>query len=698
MVTMELTLFNSVTESFETGTPEILEKYTWIEKISSDRTHLKIIDGYEGSKQAGYIPVEMVLSDGSLLSNPQHGIWMKLVYEYTELFQMHNPETSVSVFEARVKSLLKFIYWLNHKGVRRLENVTKSHLNKYAKEASFGTEAVLGSPKKLHRTMQNALHTDGVPMQKGNKIIQRLKVYEIAGVNVFIAKRANPGPLCARIMDFYDIELSSGIDAKKLADIGYEALVDKLELFPKQVTEQTLHRQLLPIEEIYQWGEYIKSTHFSLMPYPEGSTKLASILGAKAGRTPSIPAKIAFPFIQEAVRWVEDLSGFILDLHDRNKGEEHINNWLSGQGFNLSLTRSSKHEMPFVSTKINKINESGLIRLLITACFIVIASLTARRKEEIGELVAGCYDDGWLTVYIEKTSQRMDSQPVSPLVGKAIEILEKISDEARKFHKTDSLFVLLDNSNKLTEYNPAQYLNKFYEITSKEKVGIEWRFSPHQFRRFFALIYYYRYDDAALGILSFHLRHFNIEMTKRYVTDQEFGKEMRETGEEWKASFLRDVISGKRAVGGKAGNKIKKKIHDWASEFRNKVDVVDKEKVVSKMMKYMNRLGASFTQQVWGTICTSPLNTGFAKYSACKTVGEHPDYANADEIACGGCPFACHTDRFASSVGDKIEDEQRNLTSSPEGSVWREKAEIRLISLQELLNSSQSVEPIFIES
>ena len=119
MVTMELTLFNSVTESFETGTPEILEKYTWIEKISSDRTHLKIIDGYEGSKQAGYIPVEMVLSDGSLLSNPQHGIWMKLVYEYTELFQMHNPKTSVSVFEARVKSLTKIIQWRNNKRGRR---------------------------------------------------------------------------------------------------------------------------------------------------------------------------------------------------------------------------------------------------------------------------------------------------------------------------------------------------------------------------------------------------------------------------------------------------------------------------------------------------------------------------------------------------------------------------------------------------
>lgn len=695
---MELKLFNSVTESIETGTTQTLEKYTWIEKISNGGSHLKVIDGYQGSSQTGYIPVDMVLSDGSLLSDPRHRIWLKLVYEYAELFQMHTPETSISVFKERVKSLLKFIYWLNHRGVRRLENVTKSHLTQYAKEASFGTEAVLGTPKKLHKTMQNVLRTDSVPMQKGNNVIQRLSVYELAGVNVFKAKRVNPGTLCARIMDFYDIELSSGSDAEKLADIGYEALVDKLEIFPQQVTEQTLHRQLLPIDEIYQWGEYVKSTHLSLMPYPEGSGKLASVLGAKAGRTPSIPAKVAFPLIQEAARWVEDLSEFILDFYDGRKDAEQINDWLSAQGFNVSLTRASKHEMPYVSTRTHKINEIGLIRLLATACFIVIASLTARRKEELGQLVAGCYDDGWLSVYIEKTSQRMDSQPVPPLVGKAIDILEKISGEARELYKTDSIFVLLDKSTELIEYDPARYLNRFYEITIKEKVGIEWRFSPHQFRRFFALIYYHRFDDAALGILSFHLRHFNIEMTKRYVTDQEFGKEMREAGEEWKASFLRDVISGKRAVGGKAGNKIKKKIHDWAFEFRNKVDVVDKEKVVSKMMKYMNRLGASFTQQVWGTICTSPLNTSFAKYSACKTVGEHPDYANADEIACGGCPFACHTNRFAPSVGDKIEDEQRNLTSSPEGSVWREKAEIRLISLQGLLNSSQSVEPIFIES
>lgn len=695
---MELTLFNSVTESIETGTKQTIEKYTWIEKISNDGSHLKVIDGYQGSSQTGYIPVDMVLSDGSHLSDPRHRTWLKLVYEYAELFQMHNPETSISAFGERVKSLLKFIYWLNHRGVRRLENVTKSHLTQYAKEASFGTEAVLGTPKKLHKTMQNVLRNGSVPMQKGNNIIQRLSVYELAGVNVFKAKRVNPGTLCARIMDFYDIELSSGIDAEKLADIGYEALADKLEIFPQQVTEQTLHRQLLPIDEIYQWGEYIKSTHFSFMPYPEGSGKLASTLGVKAGRTPSIPAKVAFPYIQEAVRWVENFSEFIVDIYDRKKNADQINDWLYSQSLSLSLTRLSQHEMPHVSTKTRKVNEMGLIRLLSTACFIVIASLSARRKEELRQLVAGCHDGGWLSVYIEKTSQRMDSQPVPPLVGKAIETLEKISSHARELYKTESIFVLLDKSNKLVEYDPTIYLNKFYEITIKEKVGIEWSLSPHQFRRFFALIYYYRFDDAALGILSYHLRHFNIEMTKRYVTDQEFGKEMRETGEEWKASFLRDVISGKRAVGGKAGNKIKKKIHDWTSEFRNKVDVVDKEKVVSKMMKYMNRMGASFTQQVWGTICTSPLNTGFAKYSACKTTGEHPDYANADEVACGGCPFACHTDRFASSLEDKVEDEKLNLKSSPEESIWREKIEVRLISLQELLSSSKSVEPILLES
>jgi hypothetical protein len=92
---MELTLFNSVTESIETGTTQTLEEYTWIEKISNDGSHLKVIDGYQGSSQTEYIPVDMVLSDGSLLSEPRHRTWLKLVYEYAELLTcspLSNPQ------------------------------------------------------------------------------------------------------------------------------------------------------------------------------------------------------------------------------------------------------------------------------------------------------------------------------------------------------------------------------------------------------------------------------------------------------------------------------------------------------------------------------------------------------------------------------------------------------------------------------
>lgn len=43
--------------------------------------------------------------------------------------------------------------------------------------------------------------------------------------------------------------------------------------------------------------------------------------------------------------------------------------------------------------------------------------------------------------------------------------------------------------------------------------------ASHMFRRFFAILYYHRYEHAELRALKQHLRHLDVAMTRVYVTD-----------------------------------------------------------------------------------------------------------------------------------------------------------------------------------
>lgn len=60
-----------------------------------------------------------------------------------------------------------------------------------------------------------------------------------------------------------------------------------------------------------------------------------------------------------------------------------------------------------------------------------------------------------------------------------------------------------------------------------EYKGQRWLFKPHQFRRFFAIIYIHVYSEGSYEALSYHLRHFNMEMTIRYTQDDELGAILR---------------------------------------------------------------------------------------------------------------------------------------------------------------------------
>lgn len=104
--------------------------------------------------------------------------------------------------------------------------------------------------------------------------------------------------------------------------------------------------------------------------------------------------------------------------------------------------------------------------------------------------------------WIEKTLQCWDRIPVPRIVTKAVEVLETASEEIR----------LETGSRKLFQYKQfagepvfnlgfQKGLNEFaihVKVPPLED-GSDWLFKPHQFRRFFSLLYMYRYQYGQHG-------------------------------------------------------------------------------------------------------------------------------------------------------------------------------------------------------
>lgn len=670
--------------------------YPWVESISDNGNTLIIRDVHTEDPETQKIRFDFLLGDGTKLTDQVNSKFYSLALEYIEVFQVLSPDPTAKTTEQRMRSLFYFISWLKRRSVRKLESVTMAHIRKYSKDVSSGMESLLDLPQRVHSAIQAALRDNDELLRDGSRKnkIKRSGITEKYNV-LNDSHIGGSRPLMKQVFDFYQNEINAGTSYKKLSQLKYQDLEEVLVL-PKKLTSTSVLRHLSPIEEIYFWRDYIRVTNFKFNPFPEGGAKLANVLGSEVGRTPSLHPDVAIPYLTEAARWVEDCSDDIIDIYLNERSREHVDNCLKDLKIDLSMTRNYELRA-YASHSFKSASRIGLVRLLATACFLVITGLTARRSDEVCELNAGCCDNCWLTIYINKTLQRNDAQPVPPLVQRAVRVLEKLSEKARLTNSNEKLFQILDENNDVMRFDPSSYMTKFYYVTVYDAVGIDWKFSPHQLRRFFALLYFHRFDNSKIGILSYHLRHFSIEMTKRYVTDEEFRKEMRIVGKEWSATFLREVTSGKRSLGGKAGDRIKRKIIDLKHRLRSIVDVVEPDFVVEKLLKYMDRMGVPFTQHFWGTICVCPTKTSLATHAACKTSASTPDYANADEVACGTCPFACFTDRYSSFVRKKLDDERRNIEAAGEESIWKEKSEIRFISLQKLLSTASSIEPLLVE-
>ena len=521
-----------------------LTRYPWLDSVSDDRATWAVRDLVGQRKRTARIDLNIEFQDGTRLTDPVNRALFELAVEYVELVRLYQPEMNATTHQVRATRLLLFLYWLTQRGVRSLKDVTQNHLTLFLQNLEFGTEWVLEMPHRLIRYMQREVQRGNeLPLNSNGKIDLR-KIFRQERIH-WLDCPSSQG-LCHRIRQW--VEAHPGeLDTQA----SPEELIERMGWKPKPLTGKYIAQMVKPIEEIWAWRDDFRPDIETAALDAYGITKKARLRGAKPGHYATIPSEIAFPYLRGALQWVVTFAPIFLEGQQRQCDLEKTRKRLAKAGLDIELTRRTLRMTP------DQVTPDRFLRLTAAACFVVIAGLSARRIGEIMDLGAHCTFvdmDGhpWIRIYIEKTLRTYEQMPVPAAVHQAVECLEEISAEAREETGDDSLWQYRSRyKRRCVRLRPNLELNSLSRFLGGD-LHERWRFHPHQFRRFFAMVYFWRYEPGDVAALAHHLRHFDLEMTRQYVIDDGFSRIWQDVAEERQRDVLASVVGGSRWIGGPA--------------------------------------------------------------------------------------------------------------------------------------------------
>ena len=255
-------------------------------------------------------------------------------------------------------------------------------------------------------------------------------------------------------------------------------------------------------------------------------------------------ARLHSPFPMSAYKHAMDRTGN--RKHSDDLYEAIASNLTNGiapkktiEDFKLTRHQYTGIKKSILASKTKKLSlQKALYQYLPFCCVVIIFALTARRESEVFGLEVGCINkdlDGllWLNSYVAKTLQKHADFTTVSLVEKSVSILERMSENGRKKTNTNSLFVFDDAFDRppTTMKSINSIANDFFDFIGIERDsdGKHFKLSEHQFRRFFAIMFYYRYEssNANIDALMHELAHIDWGMTAHYLTEKETGSALR---------------------------------------------------------------------------------------------------------------------------------------------------------------------------
>ncbi|MBF8178043.1 site-specific integrase [Herminiimonas contaminans] len=324
---------------------------------------------------------------------------------------------------------------------------------------------------------------------------------------------------------------------------------------------------------LFQNLEVINNLHYldsqfgiDFHPFPNvGLT--AKRLGLSRGRTGNLPAAAAIKLVADAAKWLYEYAPQVLKFYSElariieensRSTETPLRLRLSSYVKELGERTSDPAEFPFKIDFLDfghrSINGRHSLRnallCAMSACFVIIATMNARRRDEIlhpkyglrsndlqlVDETLGLYE---VNFYVEKSYRKRVPFYVNKITVDAIQMLESFNsvlgilprsdfDENHSGSSQRHLFSYKRMS--LTRgFAPGTNYFKFLYRGHETDAALFFQLAlgagatqvvtPHMFRRFYALIFFYQYENPDLQALALQLGHLSLSSTLIYITD-----------------------------------------------------------------------------------------------------------------------------------------------------------------------------------
>lgn len=592
-----------------------------------------------------------------------------------------------------------WVLWMIQNSIYRFSDLGPDDFDSYAEAARYGPGFLLSFALRLRNYVKEVEQARGElpskkPAHMRGCVLNSFQLLEDAGIDTLMGRVDH-----ATAYELAKISVERGfyIQPRQIKRLARETPAIK-PLSSLQFLET-----LQPWD--YQWRmrHQLPGDRVQFNPFDNISpTRMAfQLSGGQPTRTKTAPIKQTMELIDLSIRWMLYYSSPLLDLRDQHFEDDDPSLSTQQRLKSLSLAISTVHipdgpGRPYplkANTKKTTGNdrlEFGIAvnRFLPIACAIVICAFTARRHNEVltirgtGSQHEGCisHDENgyWIETFIEKSCQDWIKTPCNELVAEAVRVLERWSSSARSLSGKDGLFqVRRLGSNEVEKFYLNDALKDFVIFLNLTPMpdGSQWEFVPHQFRRFFAIMYFWHYHYRDLGALSYHFRHSDLEMTLKYVTEYDAGAIFRQVGKEHTATLLTQTALGERNLSGPFGERFKDTAMKLYRRYKSLTKVVS-EKLVSKVIeRYVNKSGRRLRAMPWGyCACRNTrqeLNTARClKNNGLKNSGG-PDFGRSSPAVCCDCPHHATEKVFEPFLLSQIEFHERAAADTNNGRLVR---------------------------
>jgi len=474
----------------------------------------------------------------------------------------------VSDMTQNFNHLIRFLSWMfQKKGVYRLSKLTRADFEDFLAdfEKSKGWIGIFDVELEL-REIVKSLDRGDLNIQdvcsswdySGNKNVQiRSKfLQEILGVP--LKPEHVPVWFYDELLKYHDSKFSNNKKDKSKDCLSY----------------MEVYSVIKALNRLYKLPPEIDKA--IVIPVPNAHKRAKKMAGntVDVGRTLNLTLEDAIKLFKESLSWIYDywpgvkaiLQAYRQRLEELSSELQECSDTAVRIRLSNDLTLKEhvrklclQHGLPFTGVVLDRraqtYNEKDtpcvdeLIRNTMTACFIMIATNHGRRLNEVigqGNLPYGFYfgcikvdeenpELRLCDIYVEKTVKDWCTFYANKLVNDSVCVMEEMSQTFRLLSTNEKTYAIdIKNARKdklfaFKTFTPISFNNDSvgysYSANSEaflRRAGVkDLRFDhrSHPFRRFFALLYFYRYDNPKLLALQHHLRHFDLGMTVVYVTD-----------------------------------------------------------------------------------------------------------------------------------------------------------------------------------